>query len=106
MVINLILVGFWFFVGLAMLIVWKDELVIRGTGINAGWLMLFLAFYNAVRAWSQWSVARDRELMEEQSLRRQRGRYSTLKPQDEIDPNFVFEDQPQGDNGQEGEKRS
>ncbi len=100
--INLILAGFWFVIGAALLAsqsLYGDQpqFLIPGTKLSIGWLAMCLVVYNVVRWWMRRSYLRRQRDMEETLSRLYRRRPHQNTPV-EPDPNFMFtEEPPHGD---------
>lgn len=93
---NLFAAALWLAVGVAIVVYHAlnpdDQMLrVRWFDFSPGWLAILMAFYNLVRWWSSRSSDADRAFEESQESRRNRARYSTIKPTEEPpDPNFDF----------------
>lgn len=103
---NLFMAAFWLCLGVALIVYhWlnPDEpfLRLRFFDFSPGWLAVLMAAYNLVRWWSSRSYDYDRVFEEKAESRRNRSRYSTIRPEEEPpDPNFDFSKEPPAKEGE------
>jgi hypothetical protein len=72
-----------------------DRILIRGTDLSFGWLLLVLSMYNFARWFSLRSArARQKAIEEVQAQRQLSGRVRRLRPEEPPDPNLDFTDKP------------
>ena len=90
---HLALAGFWFLLGMGLLLEYPNEVLIRGTSVSVGWVSLLISVYNLVRWYSKRANAQAQRTYEEDRRRRSRvesPRREVSPP--EPDPNFDFGD--------------